>query len=158
MSVQRPHSPQHLARYLDRVRGSYPYGIPETAIATPTIDEDSVPRPPLVSFIVMTSSEVFPAEYDALMDSIVNRGLKIETSQTARRIVRTDSELQAALDECAAHNGVVIVLGAEPTDGRLEPRAGAYVLYSHSLTSIASEPSVKRAFWGHLQSVLGRIA
>jgi hypothetical protein len=40
----------------------------------------------------------------------------------------------------------------------LEEFGGACILHSHSLRAIASDPAIKRAFWGHLQTVLGRIS
>lgn len=158
MNDAQAHSPETLARYLDRVRSSYPYGIPASAIRMPTSSVESATSAPLVSFVVLEAVGILPSEHEALMDSIVSKGLKLALDRTARRVVTNPTELQTAAEEHAAHNGVVVILGAEQPDGRLEQLGGACVLYSHSLTTIATDPSVKRTFWGHLQKVLGRIA
>lgn len=158
MTDLRSHSPENLARYLDRVRSSYPYGIPSSAIHMPTSSVDSLASVPVVSFVVLEGSGLLPAEHEALMDSIVSKGLKLALERTARRVVTNPMELRTAVEEHVAHNGVVVILGADQPDGRLEELGGACVLYSHSLTTIAADPSVKRTFWGHLQKVLGRIA
>jgi hypothetical protein len=158
MSDARPLTPENLARYLDRVRSSYPYGIPASAIRMPTSSVHSVVSAPVVSFLVVEAAGIVPPEHEALIDSIVSKGLKLPLDRTARRVVKNPTELRIAVEEHAAYDGVVIILGAEQPDGRLEQLGGACVLHSHSLAAIATDPSVKRTFWGHLQTVLGRIA
>lgn len=158
MTDTRPHSPERFARYLDRVRSSYPSGIPTAAIQTPASNAQAIDGTPIVSFIALEPSESLPAEHDSLIDSIVTKGLKLALDRTARRVVTTHAELRSTLAEQAGLNGVIVILGAEQPDGRVEEIGGTSVLYSHSLTAIATEPSVKRVFWGHLQTVLGRIS
>jgi hypothetical protein len=158
MSDARPNSPEKLARYLDRVRGAYRYGIPQAAIRAASPGVEEVVLAPPVSFIVVHASEALPSEHQALVDSIAIKGLKLALEQTARRVVTSDVELRTALEEHAGYKGVLIVLGAENPDGRLENVGEACVLYSHSLTAVATDPAVKRAFWGHLQTVLARLA
>jgi hypothetical protein len=157
MSDVRPQQPEHLARYLDKVRASYPYGIPSASIRVVASSESAGAIPALVSFIVFNHGAALSSEQEALLDSIATKGLKVSVDQTYRCSVASESELRAAIEAQVAHNGVVVVLGAEQQDGRSDEIGAALVLYSHALADIAANPAVKRVFWGHLQTVMRRI-
>jgi hypothetical protein len=158
MSDIQLQSREHLARYLDRIRSAYPYGVPSSAIRVGAASDVPLDKPPKVSFLVVQPQEAFSSEQDALLDSVVTKGLRLSVEQTFRRVVMDDVELQGAIVEQSALQGVIVVLGAARQDGILEQFGGSYVVYSHALSDISGQPPVKKAFWGHLQAVLGRLS
>ena len=149
-----------LTRYLDRVQGLYPYGIPESILErfhSPL--QKSVTRKGLI-FVVALGGELSP-EVSELLDSIIAKGLLLLPGQI--NIVVLDAEkvnedlIRESIEESLA-SGVVVPFGiffgaGLEAPGVLKTILNSEILSTRSLIEVLASREVKREVWQHLQQV-----
>lgn len=173
-----PEDALSLARYLDRMRGAYPYGIPRAllvararaaqaaAVEHPSVGSSASaahgaparqPSSVQVTFILVGGADPLPPEQVELLKAITEKGLRIPTTHSTSHRVASPAEVseRVAALMSSERPRLVVVLGDLTCDGRQWEREGTVVLHSHPLHRIQDDAGVKREFWGHLRSVLG---
>ena len=147
-----PRTRSALARFLDRIRGSYPGGIPHIALRA------SAAQGVACSLVVVTDQPALPDGERALVEAICSKGLRLPLERCRVSLVSPRTELLAALGTLregqeGAH-AVTIVFGADGELGVLGQGPGGPVLQTHALGRIGSDQSAKRETWSHLQTLL----
>ena len=153
-----------LVRYLDRVKSSYPYGIPKAALER-AAEEALLANQPLcrVLFVVGSAeAELSPGESE-LVDSIVERGLSLPRSACEVHVVcigdvpPTSEMIGNVITAKRPEIAVALGLGLSPR-GVWTTCGDIPLLHTVFLAEIASSKEAKREFWGHLKSVLAKLA
>ncbi len=136
-----------LACFLDKIAGNYPSGLPLTALVSDRRAPEEAPTWECVFVLISTDTSISSIHAD-LLDAICTKGLKFERSSCDVRVVPTWSGTDPR--ELAP---LTVVLGAERAPGTIESTSHGKILFSHPIGSIATNASLKRDFWGHLQSL-----
>ncbi len=140
MSIER----LALATFLDKVAPGYPLGIPSSAIAQPEVESLLA-----CTFVLITTTTSLADEYAELLEAIATKGLKL-----ARGVWQVKVALPSDSSPMDLSTPLTVVLGGAQHPGAIQTGAHGKVLFSHSIIEIAKNPSIKREFWGHLQSFL----
>lgn len=146
----KPTSPTQLARLLDQVAGSYPYGIPLSSITTANggeIEGESVHR---FHFIVVGEPPLSKSASE-LLEGITSKGLRItkdDYSVSFSPAEGVDRVIQESRSPC------VLVFGEISTFGFVERPHGAPALISRPLEVLSGDTGLKKELWRNLQTFL----
>jgi hypothetical protein len=99
-------------------------------------------------FVLISADSSLGATHADLLDAICTKGLKFERSACDVRIVPTWPG--TVREEVAP---LTVVLGADRAPGTIQVTPQGKILFSHPVASIATNPGLKRDFWGHLQAL-----
>lgn len=151
-----PRTRPALARFLDRVRSSYPGGVPQSVLRA------SQARGVACALLVITEQASLPERDRELLEAICNKGLKLPFERCCVTLVRPRSEVRAALsavrESSGGAPGATIVFGSSEEMGTLSLDDESVVLHTHGLDRIGSDQGAKRDTWKHLQTLLPHLA
>jgi hypothetical protein len=151
----KPNTPEQLARFLDQISGSYPYGIPREVIRVVSVPADDAgiqEEIPLRYHILVIGEEAAMSEAACeLLHGITSKGLRVDPSQYLLSFVR-DEDVESSVDVSPSPN--VIVFGARRPIGWVERARGGPILFTSSLEDLINEAGLKKALWRELQKLL----
>jgi hypothetical protein len=153
-----------LVRYLDRVKSSYPYGVPKAALERAAQDALLANQPLCrVLFVIGSVEGTLSAAESELMESIVEKGLSLPRSACEVHVMCLGDgspTLESVREVIALKRpeiAIALGLGLKPR-GEWTTCADVPLLHTVLLAEISSSKEAKREFWGHLKSVLAKLA
>jgi len=151
----KPTSPEQLARLLDQMSGSYPHGIPISAIQAAREPELECETPATTAlydiFIVGEEGSASPAAQELLV-GITSKGLKVSEGDYTVTYVTSEEFTARSSDSVALH---VVVFGADREPGWGARVDGRRTLFTHSLEKLVHDVALKKDLWRHLQEIVG---
>jgi hypothetical protein len=150
-----PRNAVELARLLDQVAREYPTGIPIELIRSTTPSTASVGADnsagPKFHFFVSTTAEDLPGEERSLLENIATKGLKAGPEDFIITCAAPEVVESLALSS-PAH--FVVVFGSAIKMGRVEREDKPGVLFTHGLSRLVDDVTLKREVWDSLKELL----
>ena len=153
-----------LIRYLDRVKSSYPYGIPQAVLERAAQTVLLMNQPLCRVLLVIGSAErVLGTMESELLDSIIEKGLSLPRSACEVHVIclgdgsPTSEAIREVISTKRPEIAIALGLGLCPR-GEWTTCANVPLLHTVLLAEISSSKDAKREFWGHLKSVLSKLA
>jgi len=141
---------------LDKVAKLYPGGIPKSAVVAPMVNTTAQDHK-RVLLLALSENSLEPALM-TLAQAICIKGLKLPLAQCEIRSIAADSISRDEAVKIAQpiKFPIIIILGGGNQPGTFEHSEGSNILWSYSITDIASDPIKKRDFWEQLKGTINR--
>ncbi len=139
---------------LDRLSKLYPGGIPRSAITrrSPSLKTTTENK---LALIVQTEKNLDESER-TLVEAICGKGLKLSPDRYEVSCVDSAMLSGDLIRDISASSRftAVLILGTNRQPGTFESFNQTAVIWSYSLSEIASDPFKKRNFWEHLKRLM----
>lgn len=150
-------------RLIGRTADRYPFGIPSQVIAQARerrVHELALRKK--VLFLVTSTTSALSEDEEALLNSIIEKGLALRKDQIATHVCdlsQYGNEIGTWLGKKSVESPacVVIAMGFQHSPHGTWTGDDPQFLHTVSLTEVLSSKESKRLFWGHLQGVISRI-
>jgi hypothetical protein len=152
----KPTSRHQLARFLDQIRATYPYGVPKRSIValesgSPTALREGLPR---FRFVIPGAESGLSAPERELLNGIITKGLRLSHGEYETEFAEDEGTLSSIIAKGAL---CTVAFGGALPKGLSEAADGAALLATWQLREILESPSNKREVWKQLQELIARL-